>query len=64
MTSYPQLFFLQAMKLLPSILDSAPRLSAQFTLLRRCRRSVLFTMASDEIVWQIINQQFCSYKLK
>lgn len=21
-------------------------------------------MASDEIVWQIINQQFCSYKLK
>ncbi|KAG6060647.1 ribosome biosynthesis protein, partial [Claviceps aff. humidiphila group G2b] len=21
-------------------------------------------MASDEIIWQIINQQFCSYKLK
>ncbi len=21
-------------------------------------------MASDEIVWQIINQQFCSFKLK
>jgi hypothetical protein len=21
-------------------------------------------MASDEIVWQVINQQFCSYKLK
>ena len=22
------------------------------------------TMASDDIVWQIINQQFCSFKLK
>ncbi|KAG9641695.1 hypothetical protein KCU64_g12450, partial [Aureobasidium melanogenum] len=21
-------------------------------------------MASDEIVWQVINQQFCSFKLK
>jgi hypothetical protein len=21
-------------------------------------------MSSDEIVWQVINQQFCSYKLK
>lgn len=21
-------------------------------------------MASDEIIWQIINQQFCSFKLK
>jgi len=21
-------------------------------------------MASDEIVWQIINQQFCAFKLK
>jgi hypothetical protein len=23
-----------------------------------------FDMASDEIIWQVINQQFCSYKLK
>ena len=26
--------------------------------------SDLSIMASDEIVWQIINQQFCSFKLK
>lgn len=24
----------------------------------------LLKMSSDEIVWQVINQQFCSYKLK
>jgi len=26
--------------------------------------SLYHSMASDEIVWQVINQQFCSYKLK
>ncbi|RMZ89512.1 hypothetical protein DV736_g3258, partial [Chaetothyriales sp. CBS 134916] len=25
---------------------------------------LVFAMASDEIVWQVINQQFCSFKLK
>ena len=28
------------------------------------RRETIPVMASDEIVWQIINQQFCSFKLK
>jgi hypothetical protein len=28
------------------------------------RERLLFTMASDEIVWQIINNQHCSFKLK
>lgn len=27
-------------------------------------RIARFSMSSDEIVWQVINQQFCSFKLK
>jgi len=32
-------------------------------ILKQLRRAVV-KMASDEIIWQIINQQFCSFKLK
>lgn len=41
--------------LAPSPSPSAPHPNKHYLLL---------AMASDEIVWQVINQQFCSYKLK
>jgi hypothetical protein len=28
------------------------------------RNPIIITMSSDEIVWQVINQQFCSFKLR
>ncbi|KND93426.1 Protein mak16, partial [Tolypocladium ophioglossoides CBS 100239] len=41
---------------------SALRLAIERLLARESAR--IGTMASDEIIWQIINQQFCAFKLK
>ena len=44
--------------------SSPARLSGFGVFGRNCRSQFCFIMSSDEIVWQVINQQFCSYKLK
>lgn len=44
--------------------SSPARLSGFGVFGRYYRDQFCFIMSSDEIVWQVINQQFCSYKLK